>query len=126
VTFNGSSFLAVVANSNAEPDTSNSWIGANISLNTLGKTQPTGTVSPTVPDGSCYVGEIRLFPYQIQGGGWLAANGQLLSISQWQVVFALLGNQFGGNGISNFALPDYRSVAPNGSAYYVCVNGIYP
>ena len=125
VTFNGSSYLAVVSNSNAEPDTSSDWVGANISLNALGKTQPTVTVSPTTP-GTCYLGELRLFPYQIDGGGWLAANGQLLPLIQWQALFSLLGTQFGGNGVNNFALPDYRSVAPNGSAYYLCANGIYP
>ena len=40
--------------------------------------------------------------------GWALCNGQLLSIEQYEAVFALLGTQYGGNGVSTFALPDLR------------------
>ena len=45
----------------------------------------------------------------------LLANGQLLPINQYQALFALLGTQFGGNGVNNFALPDLRGRAPVGA-----------
>jgi microcystin-dependent protein len=53
----------------------------------------------------------------IQGGwnfapqGWAMCNGQILSISQNQALFALLGTTFGGNGQTTFALPDLRGRA---------------
>ena len=46
--------------------------------------------------------------------GWSLCQGQLLAISQNQALFSLLGVNFGGNGTSNFALPDLRGRAPVG------------
>ncbi|MDZ3832819.1 MAG: tail fiber protein [Sphingopyxis sp.] len=47
---------------------------------------------------------------------WAACNGQILPVAQNQALFALLGTQYGGNGTSNFALPDLRGRAPIGAA----------
>lgn len=47
---------------------------------------------------------------------WALANGQLLPIAQNQALFSLLGTQYGGNGTTNFALPDLRSRTPVGYA----------
>lgn len=44
--------------------------------------------------------------------GWAQCNGQLLPINQNQALFALLGTTFGGNGQTNFALPDFRGRVP--------------
>src|SRR5204863_243417 len=44
--------------------------------------------------------------------GWAECNGQLLPINQNQPLFALLGTTFGGNGQTNFALPDLRGQVP--------------
>jgi microcystin-dependent protein len=55
-----------------------------------------------------FLGEIRLFAFNFAPVGWTQANGQLLPIAQNTALFALLGTQFGGNGTSNFALPDLR------------------
>jgi microcystin-dependent protein len=44
--------------------------------------------------------------------GWAMCNGQLLPISQYQAVFALIGTFYGGDGRSNFALPDLRGRVP--------------
>ncbi len=40
--------------------------------------------------------------------GWMKCEGQLLQISQYTALFSLLGNQYGGNGQTTFALPDLR------------------
>ena len=45
---------------------------------------------------------------------YLEANGQLLAISQYQALFSLLGNYYGGNGTTDFALPDMRGRSPVG------------
>lgn len=59
-----------------------------------------------------YIGEIRLFSSGTPPAGWAACNGQLLSVSQHPGLFSLLGTTYGGNGQSNFALPDFRGRAP--------------
>jgi microcystin-dependent protein len=44
--------------------------------------------------------------------GWALCNGQLLPINQNQALFSLLGTTYGGNGQTNFALPDLRGKVP--------------
>jgi microcystin-dependent protein len=61
-----------------------------------------------------FVAEIRIFPGNFAPTGWALTNGQLLPISQNTALFSLLGIQFGGDGKSNFALPDFRSRMPLG------------
>jgi microcystin-dependent protein len=53
-----------------------------------------------------YLGEIRIFSYNRIPRGWAPCNGQLLAIAQNQALFALLGVYYGGNGTTNFALPN--------------------
>ncbi|QBN20165.1 phage tail protein [Flavobacterium nackdongense] len=54
------------------------------------------------------VGEIRLFPFNFVPKGWAKCEGQLIPISQNTALFSLLGTNYGGNGTTNFALPDLR------------------
>jgi microcystin-dependent protein len=58
-----------------------------------------------------FLGELRLMSWDGQAQGWAKANGQLLPINQNQALFALLGTMYGGNGQTNFALPDLRGRA---------------
>jgi microcystin-dependent protein len=60
------------------------------------------------------------------GQGALPADGRLLPINQYTAVFSILGTNFGGNGTTNFALPDLRKLAPQGLQYSICVQGIFP
>ncbi|MBM7510063.1 hypothetical protein JOE61_003877 [Nocardioides salarius] len=108
-----------------------------------GLTGPTGPVGPEGPAGpgadlfgtntgnaaagrgwECTMGEITLTAAVVGGG--LPARGQLLSISQNQALFSLLGTTYGGDGRTTFALPDLRDAAPNGMSYMICDQGIYP
>jgi microcystin-dependent protein len=59
-----------------------------------------------------FLSEIRLMSFVFAPKGWALCNGQLLPINQNQALFALLGTTFGGNGQTNFALPDLRGRAP--------------
>lgn len=59
-----------------------------------------------------FVGEIRLFPFYFAPKNWAFCDGQLLPLSQNTALFSLLGTYYGGNGKSNFALPDMRGRAP--------------
>lgn len=58
-----------------------------------------------------FVAEIRLFPFNFAPRGWARCDGQLLPISQNTALFSLLGTTYGGNGKSNFALPDLQGRA---------------
>jgi len=59
-----------------------------------------------------YLAEIRLMSFSYAPRGWAHCNGQLLPINQNQALFALLGTTYGGNGTTNFALPDLRGRVP--------------
>ncbi len=59
-----------------------------------------------------FVAEIRIFPFNFAPKGWAWCDGQLLPISQNTALFSLLGTTYGGNGKSNFALPDLQGRAP--------------
>jgi len=59
-----------------------------------------------------FVGEIRVFPFNFAPDGWAMCSGQLLPIAQNTALFSLLGTQFGGNGTSNFQLPNLRGSVP--------------
>lgn len=59
-----------------------------------------------------YIGEIRIFAGNFAPANWALCNGQLLPLNQNTALFSILGTQYGGNGINNFALPDLRGAAP--------------
>lgn len=59
-----------------------------------------------------YVGEIRLFGFQRVPTGWFACDGSLQAISNYQVLYTLLGTTYGGDGINTFGVPDLRGQVP--------------
>ena len=65
-----------------------------------------------------FVAEIRIFPFNFAPKGWAWCDGQLMPLSQNTALFSLLGTTYGGNGKSNFALPDLqgRPDAPRAGA----------
>lgn len=59
-----------------------------------------------------FVAEIRIVPFNFAPKGWAFCNGQILPLSQNTALFSLLGTTYGGDGRSNFALPDLQGRAP--------------
>lgn len=59
-----------------------------------------------------YVGEIRMFAGNFPPAGWMFCDGALLSISENEVLFQLIGTTYGGDGQNTFALPDLRGRLP--------------
>jgi microcystin-dependent protein len=59
-----------------------------------------------------FVAEIRIFAGNFAPTGWALCNGQLMPISQNTALFSLLGTTYGGDGKSNFALPNMQGSAP--------------
>lgn len=62
--------------------------------------------------GEQYVGEIRMFGGNFAPIGWALCNGQLLPIADNEVLFTLIGTTYGGDGQTNFAVPDLRGRVP--------------
>jgi microcystin-dependent protein len=58
-----------------------------------------------------FVAEIRIFPFNFAPTGWAFCDGQVMPISQNTALFSLLGTNYGGDGISNFALPNLQGSA---------------
>jgi microcystin-dependent protein len=61
-----------------------------------------------------YIGEIQFVAFNFPPSGWASCDGQLLQISQNQALFSLLGTNYGGDGITTFALPNLQSRVPVG------------
>ena len=59
-----------------------------------------------------YYGEIRLFAGTFAPQGWALCNGQLLSIQDFEVLFQVIGTTYGGDGQTNFGLPDLQGRVP--------------
>ncbi len=65
--------------------------------------------------GEPFLAEIKMFAGIFAPLGWAFCDGQLLPINQNTALFSLIGTSYGGNGITNFALPDLRGAAPLGT-----------
>lgn len=59
-----------------------------------------------------FIGQIAMFGFKFAPRGWALCNGQLLPISQNEALYSLLGTTYGGNGRTNFGVPDLRGRAP--------------
>jgi microcystin-dependent protein len=58
-----------------------------------------------------FLGEIKLVGFNFAPIEWAMCAGQILSIQQNSALFALLGTMYGGNGTTNFGLPDLQGRA---------------
>ena len=72
-----------------------------------------------------FIGQIVLLPYNFVPERFAPCKGALLSINTHTALFSLLGTEFGGDGISTFALPNLPSPA-EGLQYCIALEGIYP
>lgn len=98
------------------------------SQQTVGKNSTNGA-------GDCLMGEIKLFSNNLIPRGFLPTEGQILSITQNDALFSLVGTKYGGNGVTTFGLPDLRNVEPThrtpegvevDTNYAICVQGVFP
>lgn len=74
-----------------------------------------------------FIGQIELFPYGFAPRGWALCNGALINIITNQALYALLGNRFGGDGRTTFALPNLLGAEPvPNTNYYIALQGYFP
>ena len=59
-----------------------------------------------------FLGEIRAFSFSFPPKGWALCNGQALPINQYTALFSILGTTYGGNGTTNFSLPNLQGRIP--------------
>jgi hypothetical protein len=105
-----------------------------------------GPPGPTVPDarlhagmlplgttgaggsGNCFLGDLKLTALgSYPPPGTMVADGRLLPINATYVaLFALLGTDYGGDGASNFALPDLSDAGIGGATWVICTTGSFP
>ncbi len=62
-----------------------------------------------------FIGSIKMWAVSYEPEGWFFCDGRLLPIVQYQALYALLGTTYGGDGRTNFALPDLRGRIPVGA-----------
>lgn len=77
------------------------------------------------------IGEIRLFAGNFAPQNWAFCNGATISIMQNTALFSILGTSYGGNGQSNFQLPNLAPLKESDGGetaiqYIICLNGYYP
>jgi microcystin-dependent protein len=73
------------------------------------------------------IGTIQLFGFFFAPLNWASCEGQMLKVVDYQALFALIGNQYGGDGRTTFALPDLRGAEPlPNMKYYIAFDGIFP
>jgi microcystin-dependent protein len=76
-----------------------------------------------------YLGQIKIFAFPYAPQDWAFCQGQLMPISRYTSLFSILGNVYGGNGTTNFALPNLQGIpvgagqAPGGSNYQLGERG---
>jgi microcystin-dependent protein len=73
-----------------------------------------------------FIGSILLVPYTYLPHGWLPCVGTLLPIQEYDALFVLFGTTYGGNGSTNFALPDLQNICPSGMMYIIAYTGFFP
>lgn len=74
-----------------------------------------------------FLGQIELFPYAFIPMNWLSCEGQLLQIQQYAALFSLIGNTYGGDGVSTFALPNLKGKEPDPHmSYCIALQGSFP
>lgn len=70
-----------------------------------------------------FIGEIRLVGFNYAPDGWFSCDGSILQIMEYQALFALLGTQYGGDGVHTFALP---KLTADVGKYIIAHQGVWP
>ncbi len=74
-----------------------------------------------------FIGQIGLFAFNFAPRGWAFCEGQILPINQHMALYALLGTMYGGDGTTNFALPNLKGKEPAANLRYcIALEGIFP
>jgi len=73
-----------------------------------------------------YIGEVTVFAFSFAPAGWIACDGSLLPVPEYTELFSLIGNNFGGDGVSSFGVPNFSSLTEEGGQYCMSLFGTEP
>jgi microcystin-dependent protein len=74
-----------------------------------------------------YIGTILLFAFNYEPMGFMLCDGRTLNINQYTPLYALIGVTYGGNGTTNFMLPNLNGASPlPAMKYYIATEGLFP
>lgn len=73
-----------------------------------------------------FIGTVMPFPYNFVPAGWIACNGQLLPIQSYTTLYSLIGVSYGGNGTTNFGLPNLNTAGTGQPSRVVAGQGSGP
>jgi len=73
-----------------------------------------------------FLGEIKMFAGNFAPRNWAFCDGQLLPINEHSALFSILGDTYGGDGRTTFALPDLRASEVQGVKYIIALEGMFP
>jgi microcystin-dependent protein len=76
-----------------------------------------------------FIGQIETFSFAFCPHGWLPTKGQLVSITNYSVLFQLIGTTYGGDGVTTFALPKTRVLTTTNNVHLTqCIStlGVFP
>jgi len=130
VSSGGQSYIAVIPSTNMAPATNPAAWNLMAAKGAPGVVSGLGTGTNLAAEGTsgstCVLGAIHLYAGNVFPLGETPASGQVLSIAANTALFTLLGTTYGGDGLSTFALPNLKKLAPNHMTYTICVAGIFP
>jgi microcystin-dependent protein len=76
-----------------------------------------------------FIGTVIKFAGNFAPEGWLLCNGQTLEINNYQALYSIIGNRYGGDGAHDFNIPNLNDPTLRlnvGPVWIICVDGIYP
>lgn len=74
-----------------------------------------------------FIGDIELFPFNYAPAKWEKCEGQIMTIQSNPTLYSLIGDRFGGDGRTTFALPNLKDASPiSGMHYCISMQGNYP
>ena len=78
-----------------------------------------------------YLGQICLFPYYFKPQNFIKCDGSLLPVDKNEALFSIIGTKFGGNGVTEFRIPNLKPLVDSEVSvdvvhYYICIEGQYP
>jgi hypothetical protein len=85
-----------------------------------------GVIPLDTGGATCTIGQIQLSTAPYYPVNYLPADGRTIQINANSALFSVIGVGYGGNGTSNFNLPDLRAAAPDNTQYLICVAGTFP
>lgn len=73
-----------------------------------------------------YIGEVSCFGFAFAPAGWISCDGSLLPVDEFKGLFNVIGNAFGGDGVSTFGVPNFSSMTEDGGQFCISLFGATP